>query len=132
MRLTGMTHAQLRAAAFVLAATALAGCASGARVTPLVSTSSALARVSGTVRVYGGPMKPDGTMAANGNPMAMVPVVVKQAGRVIKRSSTNAHGQFSLALPAGTYVISAGCLQPATVVLVAGQHLARDLQCDVP
>ncbi len=76
---------------------------------------------------------PNGKMAANGNPMqAVAPLVVKQAGRVLKRSTTNAQGRFSLSLPPGTYVISAGCSQPATVVLRAAQTVTRDLACDVP
>lgn len=78
-------------------------------------------------------MLPNGKMAANGNPMQSVaPVVVKQAGRVFKRSSTTPQGRYSLSLPPGTYVISAGCSQPATVVLAVGETLTRDLRCDVP
>jgi hypothetical protein len=34
-------------------------------------------------------------------------------------------------LPPGTYVIAAGCSQPATVV-VGASDITRDLQCDVP
>jgi hypothetical protein len=128
-----MTFARRSAVGFLLSAAALGGCASSPSAAPLVSTSPALATVSGTVRVYGGPLLPNGKMAANGNPMAAVaPVVVKQDGRVVKRSSTNSEGRYSVDLPAGTYVISAGCSQPATVVLAAGERVARDLQCDVP
>ena len=128
-----MTVAQRSAAGFVLSAIALGGCASNRPAAPVVSTSSALATVSGTVRIYGGPMRPDGQMALNGSPMAAVaPVVVKQSGRVTARSSTTSAGRFSVHLPAGTYVISAGCSEPATVVLAAGERLARDLRCDVP
>ena len=120
---------------------ALSACASAGAASPgtassgksPVSRAPAPATVSGTVRIYGGPMLPNGKMAANGNPMqAVAPVVVKQAGRVLTRSSTTAQGHYRLSLPAGTYVISAGCSQPATVVLGAGETLTRDLQCDVP
>ena len=128
-----MKHAQRVGAAVVFGATALGGCAGTARVAAPPTPSPALATVSGTVRVYGGPIRPDGTMPLNGNPMATVaPVVVKQAGRVTERSSTDAGGHYTLHLPAGTYSIYAGCSQTVSVVLRAGQRLHRDLPCDVP
>ena len=116
-----------------ISAIALAGCSSAAPSSEREPPAPAAATVSGTVRIYGGPMMPNGKMAANGNPMqAVAPVVVKKAGLVLKRSTTTAQGRFSLSLPAGTYVISAGCSQPATVVLRAGENVTRDLACDVP
>ena len=127
-----MNVRRLSIAGLIVLAMALGGCAGSAGVATSVSPSPALATVSGTVRIYGGPMLPNGKMAANGNPMqAVAPVVVKQSGQVVKRSSTNSQGHYSLSLPAGTYVISAGCSQPATV-LGAGETVTRDLQCDVP
>jgi hypothetical protein len=111
----------------------LAGCGSAAHPSATITASPAPAIVSGTVRIYGGPMLRDGKMAMNGNPMqAVAPLVVKQAGRVFRRATTSAQGRFRLSLPAGTYVISAGCSQPATVVLRVGEIMTRDLACDVP
>jgi hypothetical protein len=127
-----MNPAQRGVAAFALSALALGACASNPRVSPPVRASPALATVTGTVRIYGGPIRRDGTMPLNGNAMmAVAPVVVTERGRITQRSSTDAEGHYRLELPAGTYAISAGCSQPISVVLRAGERLAHDLRCDV-
>jgi hypothetical protein len=136
-----MSHAPHCAAALLVSALALGGCSSAPAPAHTVSlpksspTSAqpAIATLSGTVRLYGGPIRPDGKMGLNGNPVkAVTPVVVKQSGRIADRSSTNLEGWYTVQLPAGSYSLSAGCSQSVPVVLHAGERLVRDLPCYVP
>jgi hypothetical protein len=119
------------------AALSVAGCSrsgSPPARSPDTSPPPVLATVTGTVRIYGGPINPKtGKVALNGNPMATVaPVVVKQGTRVVLQSKTEASGRYRVQVPAGSYTIAAGCSQPEAVSLTAGESLAKDLNCDVP
>ncbi len=136
-----MKHVACDAAAAVLVAVATASVAGGCSSSPSTShviqdviSSPALATVSGTVRVYGGPINTrTGKMGFTGNPAATVaPLVVRQGDRIALHSSTDSSGRYRVQLPAGTYTISAGCSGPVSVTVHAGESVTHDLPCYVP
>jgi hypothetical protein len=86
--------------------------------------------VTGVVRTYGGPLMPNGSMAADGNLSSGVPVTASQNGKTVASMVTGSDGGYHFMLAPGSYVVT-GC-STATVVVVAGVVAHQDLRCDVP
>ncbi len=86
--------------------------------------------VTGVVREYGGPLLPNGQMAANGTPTSGVTVTATQNGRTAASVVTGADGNYGFTLPAGSYVVT-GCAA-VTIVVVVREVVHQDLRCDVP
>jgi hypothetical protein len=86
--------------------------------------------VTGVVRTYGGPLMPNGKMAADGNPSSGVPVTASHNGKTVASMVTGANGGYRFMLAPGSYVLT-GC-SAATVVVEAGVVVHQDLRCDVP
>jgi hypothetical protein len=86
--------------------------------------------VTGVARVYGGPMMPDGHMAANGNPGQGITVTAVRQGKVVASTVTDADGAFHFSLPPGSYIIR-GC-DDVTITVAAGSITQKDLSCQVP
>jgi hypothetical protein len=105
----------------------VAGCAHSSNGS---GSASALGTVTGVVRTYGGPLMPNGKMAADGSPTSGVTVTATQAGKTVASTVTGADGGYRFALPPGSYVVT-GCSN-ATVVASAGLVVHQDLRCDVP
>jgi len=117
----------------------LAGCASRSRVASnsasdrsgvVASTAPADGTVSGVARMYGGPMMPDGHMAANGNPGQSITVTAVRQGKDVASMVTGADGKFHFVLLPGSYVIR-GCTD-VTITVAAGSRTQEDLSCPVP
>jgi hypothetical protein len=110
----------------IAVAVLLSGCASA-------STSSGTARdgtLTGRALNYGGPLLPNGSMAANGVPAGGMKVAVASKGRQVATATTGPDGTFTFILPAGAYVLS-GC-EKANVSVTAGGHTVHDITCAVP
>jgi hypothetical protein len=134
-----------------VAVLAVAGCArsggasgsasdlSGVQSSPVANPSASRLRVggvggvgtiTGVVRTYGGPLMPNGQMAANGVPSSGITVTATKNGKPIAAMITGPAGSYSFGLPPGTYVVK-GC-NDATVMVVDGRVVHQDLRCDVP
>jgi len=118
---------------------ALAGCGSrstdagnsaSGRSGVVASTAAATGTVTGVARVYGGPMMPDGHMAANGSPGQGISVTAVRQGKVVASMVTGADGVFRFSLPPGSYAIR-GCDEVA-ITVAAGSSIRADLSCQVP
>ena len=109
-----------------LAECALVGCASSGGG----ADASGQGTVTGVVRTYGGPLLPNGQMAANGNPSSGVTVTATSNGKTVASTVTGTDGSYRFTLPPGSYVVT-GCSN-ATVVASAGLVAHQDLRCDVP
>jgi hypothetical protein len=92
--------------------------------------------VTGTVRMYGGPLAPGGGMALNGEPLPNSHVSLWSHGHQVASATTDALGYFTLTLPAGTYDAVQACGAPSPVgesVMVAeNQTTQHDISCQVP
>jgi ABC-type transport system substrate-binding protein len=89
--------------------------------------------VTGSVRVYGGPLNPTTRkQALNGDPLphALVTATGSAGGRHVAR--TDKRGGFILRLAAGRYTLSSDCAGVAVVVVRAGATLHQDIVCSVP
>lgn len=138
-RQTGMNARVRRSLALVVTVGALAGCGSRStdagnsasdRSGVVASTAATSGAVTGVARVYGGPMMPDGHMAANGSPGQGITVTAVRQGKVVASMMTGADGAFRFSLPSGSYVIR-GCVDVA-VTVAAGSSTRTDLSCPVP
>jgi hypothetical protein len=106
---------------------------SGVQSSPVAGPSASqlsVGNITGVVRMYGGPLMPNGQMAANGEPGSGITVTATRNGKTIASMITGPAGSYSFGLPPGTYVVK-GCNE-ATVVVVAGRMVHQDLRCDVP
>jgi len=93
-------------------------------------SASALGTVTGVVRTYGGPLMPNGKMAADGSPTSGVTVTASQVGKKVASTVTGSDGGYRFNLAPGSYVVT-GC-SSATIVISAGLVVHQDLRCDVP
>jgi hypothetical protein len=96
----------------------------------VASTAAADGTVTGVARVYGGPMMPDGHMAANGNPGQGITVTAVRQGKVVASMVTGVDGAFRFSLQPGSYLVR-GC-DDITVTVAAGSVTRQDLSCQVP
>jgi hypothetical protein len=96
------------------------------------SPSSAVGVIAGTVRGYGGPLKPDGHMALDGQPFGSTKVTIADGHGTVAVSVTGADGVFTFDVRAGKYLLSSSCNEPAVIVVQPGRTVRRDLRCDVP
>jgi hypothetical protein len=119
---------------------AVSGCRQASSATPshqsspsaTTSPASASGVIKGTVRGYGGPIKPDGQMALHGQPFGPTKVTIADGRGPVASSETGPDGVFSFAVRSGKYVLSSSCGQPAAITVTPGQTIHRDLRCDVP
>jgi hypothetical protein len=118
-----------RLAGVIVAAVLLVGCGSSTSSTGTTS-SGTTGTLTGRALNYGGPMMPNGSMAANGVPAGGVKVMVFSGGKQVASAMTGADGTFSFTLPPGNYALS-GC-QTASVSVTAGTRTTHDLTCAVP
>ena len=105
---------------------------SGVKTSPVASPSASplsVGNITGVVRMYGGPLMPDGQMADDGNPGSGFTVTATRSGKTVASMITGSAGSYSFGLPPGTYVVK-GC-NDATVVVVDGRVAHQDLRCDV-
>ncbi len=125
----------------VVAVCAVSGCRqassaaqSSLRASPSAATSPASVSgvIKGTVRGYGGPLKPNGQMALNGQPFGSTKVTVVDGRGLGATSVTGPDGAFSFALRPGDYVLRSSCGQPVAVTVNPGRTVHHDLRCDVP
>lgn len=87
--------------------------------------------VTGTLRLYGGPGKPDGTMALNGTPEAYADVMIVSMGGAQTRTTTDGAGRFSFRLPSGTYRLA--CSEPrGEIVVWPGTTIRTDCDLSIP
>ena len=108
----------------------LAGCSSVGPNAP-----ARPARLIVHVGMFGGPMRPDGHMAASNAPAVGEQVVAVAVGRAGRRytGTTGADGLATLRLPAGRYRVGSGyCGGPRTVTVPVGGSARVDIRCDVP
>ncbi len=93
--------------------------------------------VTGTVRLYGGPMSPTtGKQAFTGQPQPGAKVSLWIDKEQVTLLHADGQGHFEVSVPAGTYSI-VGCDGVAspfsdTVTVVAGQAVQHDIVCTVP
>jgi hypothetical protein len=125
----------------VLALITLTACAHPSTMTPAnspathsaaVSPSPALGIVTGTVRGYGGPLKPNGHMALDGQPFGSTKVTIADGQGTIAASVTSVDGVFAFDLRAGKYLLTSSCNEPAVISVTPGRTVRHDLRCDVP
>jgi hypothetical protein len=86
------------------------------------------------VGVFGGPMRPNGEMAASNAPQRDARITVTDRSGHTWTARTNRLGIASFAVPAGSYQVHGPC-EPTKpeVVAVRSGHIARvQVQCDVP
>lgn len=100
--------------------------------TPTASqgTTGTNGELIGVTRLYGGPIRPDGTMALNGQPGSDIRVSVRGRGATVADSVTGSDGTFAFHLAPGRYVLK-GCMS-VVVVIHSGQTTAQDVTCPVP
>ncbi len=98
--------------------------------TPHSGGTGGTGTVTGVAREWGGPLLPNGHMAAEGTPVLGLPLVATQNDRPIATTVTGSDGSFRFTLPPGSYVVT-GCAD-LTVVVVAGQVNHQDISCPIP
>jgi hypothetical protein len=98
----------------------------------VVSSSSGGELIELTVQVglFGGPMRPDGTMAEVNAPAQGIAVTVTGAGSVIVRRTTGPDGTAVFHVAPGRWTVSSTCGNPQT--LDVPQSVVASVQCDVP
>ena len=107
---------------------ALAGCASdqqsGAPATDLTVH----------VGIFGGPMMPNGEMAASNAPQSNARITVTDRSGHTWTAQTNRLGIASFAVPAGSYQVHGPCgpVAPKAVAVRAGHTARVRVHCDVP
>ncbi len=130
MRRMGVRVGQVAAAAGMAAL--LSGCtgqASPAPPTPgLTASTPTTGTLSGTARMYGGPVNPTTHQASmTGQPARGVVVPVRAGSKVVATGMTGEGGQFSISLTPGRYTLACGTGESFTIVV--GQTLSLD--CDL-
>ncbi|HEV7207031.1 MAG TPA: hypothetical protein VGN18_20685 [Jatrophihabitans sp.] len=121
----------------VVATLITAACAGSGGTAPARSTSrpdsAATGVLSVRIAIYGGPMRPDGRMAMNGQAAKRQPVLLRDARGRVWHGSTGEGGTAVFTVPAGRYRVSSSyCGIPTSVTLAAGTSRPVALQCDVP
>ena len=117
----------------VLGAVMLTGCSStpGPAQTHAVSSTPVSGTLTGTVRVYGGPMNPaTGKQAANGRPGQDWQVKVLSGTQVVATQSSDAQGRFAIKLTPGNYTLN--CSGSTPVTIKAGTRVVVECNVDVP
>ena len=83
------------------------------------------------VATFGGPMLPDGHMAASNNPVSGTEVTARDSAGHRTIASTNPQGDASLTLVPGRYTVRSSCGTASATVTMG--HVARaTIHCDVP
>jgi hypothetical protein len=108
----------------------LASSSTSTSVTETDHSTIAKGQLSGVARLYGGPIRPDGTMGLDGDPGQDVHVTVSAGGKAVATLVTGVDGTFTFDLPPGRYVVK-GCTQ-FHIVIEAGRTTTHDLTCPVP
>jgi hypothetical protein len=98
----------------------------------VVSSSSDRPLVELTVRValFGGPMKPDGTMADMNTPARGIAVTVTDSTGVTDRRTTGLDGSAIFPVAPGRWTVTSTCGNPQTLDVATSTNVA--VQCDVP
>lgn len=108
----------------------LTGCASSGGAAGAGSTSSIL---DVHVGVFGGPLLPDGKMAASNAPRAGATVKVSDGAGHRWTATTGQNGIASMTVPAGRYTVTSSSCGPAQHAnALAGKTSYVQIQCDVP
>jgi hypothetical protein len=120
------------AAALVLG---LAACSSHGGSTPVTQPSSGdpptTGKLTGLVRMYGGPFNPKtGKMALNGSPGADWTVQVRSGSRTVAEDTSDRAGRFVFELAPGRYTLA--CAKEPTVTVTAGETVSAGCEIDVP
>ena len=102
----------------------------GSSATPRSGGTGATGTVTGVAREWGGPLLPNGHMAAEGTPVLGLTLVATQNDRPIATTVTGSDGGFRFTLTPGSYVVT-GCAD-LTVVVLAGQVNHQDISCPIP
>jgi hypothetical protein len=86
------------------------------------------------VGVFGGPMRPDGQMAASNTPQQDARITVTDNRGHTWTARTNRSGIASFTVPAGRYFVHAPCgpVAPKGYPVRAGHTARVNLRCDVP
>jgi hypothetical protein len=120
---------RVRVASIPLAIVALAGCASHGSGAAGGPTSTLTVHVG----VFGGPMLPDGKMAASNTPRTGAQIVVTDASGHSRQARTNGDGVATFSVAAGRYTLHAPCEPGLRAVRVRPNHAAHvEVHCDVP
>ena len=82
------------------------------------------------VGIYGGAMKPDGTMAAVDAPGQGIAVTVTGAGAVTVSRTTGPDGTAVFPVAPGRWTVSSSCGNPQTIDVA--RSTTASVQCDVP
>ena len=118
----------MRIAFLLIAAAALAGCGSDAP--PAAPATDLTVHVA----VFGGPMRPDGGMAASNVPQRGARITITDSSGRAWSARTDRGGIASFAVPDGKYVVHAPCqpADPAPVLVRAGNPVRMQVRCYVP
>lgn len=114
----------------LLSVALLAGCASGTGS----GSSASSATLTVHVGVFGGPLLPDGKMAASNAPDQGTPIVVTDRSGRTQRAKTGAGGVATFTLAPGHYTVdSPKCGSgPQSVAVGPGRAAHVNAHCDVP
>ena len=98
-----------------------------------VATVDGRGEVTGTLRVYGGPLNPTThKQALNGDPMPHIVVTATAGDGHRTVAKTDAAGVFVFRLRPGRYVLSGDCGGRTSVIVRANAMVHHDLICAVP
>jgi len=117
--------------ATVVLVSLLAACSSESAPSPTAHATdrSSKGTVTGTARIFGGPIMTVSHFAAVGHPASNVTVGIRGGSGVEVLTPTGADGRFSVALAPGTYTLE--CSSGGAFTIRAGQTTSIDCQFDL-